>query len=113
MGIENFIRDALHQPHDYVAYYVARELAELHPDKTIVEGTNWKFDLEAFVRAGKCSVVAQKSVLQHTRIMWEGRSKKLKPRTQNAWLGRHSPPQAGRSGRPSATSRKSSRTLPT
>ena len=86
MGIENFIRDALHQPYDYVAYHVARELAELHPDKTILEGTDWEFDLEAFVHAGKCSVVEQKSVLNHTRIDWEGRGKKLKPRTQNAWL---------------------------
>ena len=86
MGIENLIRDALHQPHDYVAYHVARELAQLHPEKTIVEGTNWEFDLEAFVRAGKCSVVEQKSVLHHTRFNWEGRGKELKPRTQNAWL---------------------------
>ena len=86
MGIENFIRDALHQPYDYVAYHVARELAELHPQKTILEGTDWEFDLEAFVRAGKCSVVEQKSVLQHTRIEWERAGKKLKPRTQNAWL---------------------------
>ncbi|HEY2961767.1 MAG TPA: ATP-binding protein [Pyrinomonadaceae bacterium] len=86
MGIENFIRDALHQPHDYVAYHVARELAELHPGKTILQGTDWEFDLEAFVRAGKCSVVEQKSVFYHTSIDWEGRGKKLKPRIQNAWL---------------------------
>jgi hypothetical protein len=86
MGIEKFIHDALHHPNDYVAYHVARELAELHPEKTILEGINWEFDLEAFVRAGKCSVVEQKSVLHHTRIHWEGRDKELKPRTHNAWL---------------------------
>ena len=86
MGIENFIRDALHQPHDYVAYHVARELAELHPEKTIVEGRDWEFDLEAFVRAGKCSVVEQRSVFHHTRVDWEGIGKKLRPRVENAWL---------------------------
>ena len=86
MGIENFIHDALHHPHDYVAYHVARELAELHPDKTILEGTDWEFDLDGFVRAGKCSVVEQKSVFHHTRIDWKGIGKKLKPRTQDAWL---------------------------
>ena len=86
MGIEDFVRDALHQPHDYVAYHVARELAELHPEKTILEGTDWEFDLEAFVRAGKCSVVEQKSVFQHTRIDWDGIGKKLKPKILNAWL---------------------------
>jgi len=86
MGIEKFIHDALHHPNDYVAYHVARELTELHPEKSILEGYNWEFDLEAFVRAGKCSVVAQKSVHHHTRIYWEGRGKELKARTQNAWL---------------------------
>jgi AAA+ superfamily predicted ATPase len=86
MSIENFIRDALHQPYDYVAYHVARELAELHPGKTILEGRNWQFDLDAFVRAGKCSVVEQKSVFQHARTRWEEPGKKPKPRTENAWL---------------------------
>jgi hypothetical protein len=86
MGIENFIREALYQPHDYVAYHVARELAELHPEKTIVEGVDWEFDRDAFVRSGKCSVVEQKSVFYHTRMEWEGSGKKLKPRIENAWL---------------------------
>jgi len=86
MGIENFIRDALHEPHDYVAYHVARELAELHPDKTILEGTDWEFDLDGFVRAELCSVVEQRSVFHHTRIDWDGIGKKLKPRIQDAWL---------------------------
>jgi AAA+ superfamily predicted ATPase len=86
MGIEDFIRDALHQPYDYVAYHVARELAELHPGKTILEGTDWEFDLEAFVHDGRCSVVAQKSVFEHTRIDWEGAGKRLRPWTCNAWL---------------------------
>jgi len=86
MGIENFIRDAHHQPSDYVAYYVARELAEMHPGKTILEGTDWEFDLEAFVRAGQCSMVEQKFVFRQTRINWEGVGKKLKPWTRNAWF---------------------------
>lgn len=86
MGIENFIRDALHQPHDYIAYHVARELAELHPEKTIVEGRNWEFDLEAFVRAEKCSVVSQRSVFQHATVRWEDPRKAPKQRIENAWL---------------------------
>ena len=40
MSIENFIRDALYKPNDYIAYHVGRELAELHPGKTILEGRN-------------------------------------------------------------------------
>jgi len=86
MGIEDFIREALHQPYDYVAYHVGRELAELHPDKTILEGRNWEFDLEAFVRAGKCSVIEQKSVFYHATAYWEKAGKKPKQRIENAWL---------------------------
>jgi DNA replication protein DnaC len=86
MGIEDFIRDALHQPHDYISYHVARELAELHPEKTILEGRNWEFDLEAFVRAGKCSVIEQKSVFKHATTHWDDPGKKPKQRTENAWL---------------------------
>jgi AAA+ superfamily predicted ATPase len=86
MGIENFIRDALHQPSDYVAYHVARELAELHPGKTILEGRNYQFDLDEFVRAGQCSVVEQKSVFYHTTVVWEEPGEKPEARIENAWL---------------------------
>ena len=51
MGIEDFIKDALHKPNDYIAYHVGRELAELHPGKAIIESKTGYFDLEAFVRA--------------------------------------------------------------
>jgi AAA+ superfamily predicted ATPase len=86
MTIENFIRDALYRPNEYIAYHVGRELMELHPDKTILEGRNWYFDLDAFVRAEKCSVIEQKSVFHQVRLEWEGAGRKLKERVQNAWL---------------------------
>ena len=86
MGIENFIRDALYKPNDYIAYHVGRELAELHPGKTILEGRTWYFDLDAFVRAEKCSVIAQKCVFHHVKMEWEGTGKKLKPKIENSWL---------------------------
>ena len=86
MGIENFIRDALFKPNDYIAYHVGRELAELYPGKTILEGQNWYFDLESFVNDEKCSVVEDKSVFHHVRVDWDGPGQKLKPRIQNSWL---------------------------
>jgi AAA+ superfamily predicted ATPase len=86
MGLENFIRDALYKPNDYIAYHVARELAELHPGKTIIEGKTGYFDLEAFVRAEKCSVVEQKSVFHHLKTEWEGVGEKLTERIENSWL---------------------------
>src|SRR5438552_12656050 len=72
MGIENFIKDALHQPHDYIAYHVGRELAELHPGKAIIEGDNGSFDLDAFVRAEKCSLVHETALFNHIKTDWMG-----------------------------------------
>jgi len=48
MGIENFIQEALYKPNDYIAYHVGRELAELHPDKAVIQGYNWYSDVDSF-----------------------------------------------------------------
>ncbi len=86
MGIENFITDALHQPNDYVAYHVGRELAELHPGKAILEGETGYFDLEAFVRAEKCTVVHETSIFNHIKTDWNGPGKDSKQSVENSWL---------------------------
>ena len=85
MTIENFIRDALYKPNDYIAYHVGRELAELHPGSTVVEGDTSYFDIESFVRAEKCAIVEHKSVFHHVRTEWVA-SGKLKPHIKNSWL---------------------------
>jgi len=84
--MENFIRDAIYKPNEYIAYHVGRELAELHPGKTILEGTTAYFDLEAFVRAEQCSVIERKSVFHQVRTEWEGIGRKLKQHIENSWL---------------------------
>jgi AAA+ superfamily predicted ATPase len=86
MGIENFIKDALHKPNDYVAYHVGRELAELHPGKAILEGETGYFDLEAFVRAEKCALVHETSIFNHLKTDWAGPGKELKQSVENSWL---------------------------
>ncbi len=77
MDIENFIKDALYKPNDYIAYHVGRQLAELHPDKTIIEGKTGYFDLEAFVRAEKCSIVQESSIFNHVKTWWDGPAQRL------------------------------------
>jgi DNA replication protein DnaC len=83
--IKNFIENALHKPHDYIAYHVGRELAELQPGRTIIEG-RWYFDLEAFAEANQCAVVEHKSVFHHLKTEWEGVGEELRRRSENAWL---------------------------
>ena len=86
MGIENFIKDALFKPNEYIAYHVGRELAERHPDKSIIEGNTGYFDLEAFVRAEQCSIVAESSVFNHIRTRWRGPRKDPRQSLENSWL---------------------------
>ena len=86
MSMENFIREALYKPNDYIAYHVARELAELHPEKAIIEGQTSYFDVDAFVRDEKCAVVEQKSVFRHVTTEWTGAGNRLKQETRNSWL---------------------------
>jgi hypothetical protein len=61
MTIENFIRDALYKPSDYIAYHVARELAELHPGKTIVEGKTGYFGSAAGCAARLASPFSERA----------------------------------------------------
>jgi AAA+ superfamily predicted ATPase len=86
MSRENFIKDALHKPNDYIAYHVGRELAELHSGKAILEGETGYFDLEAFVRAEKCEVVHETSIFHHIKTDWMGPGKKLEQTIKNSWL---------------------------
>jgi AAA+ superfamily predicted ATPase len=86
MGIENFIGTALVLPNDYVSYHVSRELAELYPEKAIIEGETCLFDLEAYVRAGKCEVVKESAVFNQIKTSWRGPGKKLWHEAENAWF---------------------------
>jgi hypothetical protein len=86
MGIENFIREALHKPDDYIAYHVGRELAELYPGKAIIAGETGYFDLEGFVRAEKCSLVHELSLFNHIKTDWYGKGKRLGRRVRNSWM---------------------------
>jgi len=86
MGIENFIKDALEQPNDYIAYHIGRELAELHPGKAIIEGETGSFDLEAFVRAEKCSLVHETSLFNHIKTDWVAPGKAPRRSIENSWL---------------------------
>jgi pimeloyl-ACP methyl ester carboxylesterase len=86
MGIENFISDALCHPSDYISYYVSRKLAELHPDKSIIDSDMCAFDLEAYVRAGLCALVKEPVIFSHVETNWRGMKRKLGSEADNAWL---------------------------
>ncbi|HKY27241.1 MAG TPA: ATP-binding protein [Pyrinomonadaceae bacterium] len=86
MDKKDFIKRALYKPNDYIAYHVARELAKLYPDKTIVEGATGYFDLEEFARAEKCTIVEEGSIFHHIRTFWKGPRKEPIQEVENSWL---------------------------
>src|SRR5262245_50240107 len=85
MGLEDFIKDALFKPNDYIAYHIGRELAGLHPGKAIIEGDTESFDLEAFARAGKCAMVHETALFTHLKTDWTGPGKRPRRSIENSW----------------------------
>lgn len=86
MNLEDFIGEALCQPTDVLAYHVSRKLAKLCPDKEIIEGESYHFDLEAFVLAGRCTVVRDLSVHLHRVTEWRGAEQPFRHEWANGWF---------------------------
>ncbi|HEV2912486.1 MAG TPA: ATP-binding protein [Pyrinomonadaceae bacterium] len=86
MSWNNFIGEAFNHSSDYISYYVSRRLAELYPEKAVVEGSTSSFDLEAYVRAGHCSIVGEAAIHTQFATDWEGPDKKLSREAENGWL---------------------------
>jgi hypothetical protein len=51
---EPFITDALRVPAPAIVYELSRRVAALHPGR-VLETDDWRFDVEAFARAGRCA----------------------------------------------------------
>ena len=86
MGIDDFFSEALASAYDLKSYHVSRRLAELFPDKAVVEGDTDSFDLAEYARAGLCEVVGESRPHAQTLAEWEGPGKPLKREPVNAWL---------------------------
>ena len=86
MDLKDFISKALYNPSDYISYYVSRKLAELYPEKTIIEGDDSDFVLEAYVRDGHCSIVKESALHSQTTTGWRAPGKKLRRNSDNAWF---------------------------
>ncbi|HSE98882.1 MAG TPA: ATP-binding protein [Blastocatellia bacterium] len=86
MNLENFISDALSSPVNHIWYSVSRKLAELFPEKIIIEGSTRSFGLEAFVRAGHCSVIREQFLHNQTLTEWHGIGNDFYEHSENVWL---------------------------
>ncbi len=84
MNLKNFVSEALSNPTDYISYFVSRRLAELYPDKEIVEGESYSFDLDEYVRDKQCSIISESSIHEQIDTVWQGVGKALESKIKNA-----------------------------
>ncbi|HVG34998.1 MAG TPA: ATP-binding protein [Pyrinomonadaceae bacterium] len=86
MSFNDFIDEAFCNPVDYISYYVSRKLAELYPEKFVIESTSGSFEPWAFVRADQCSVVRESAIHAQWTTDWHGPDKKLWQAAENGWF---------------------------
>ena len=89
LDTENLIADALVQPLDLKAYSLGRRLTALFPDRTVVQGTEYSFDLDGFVADGHCTAILRPEMFQHLAISFAGLGEGLHETAQNAWYEVH------------------------
>ncbi len=98
MNKEELIEQALRLPISAIPYYVNLQLAELFPDKAIVESQSSLFDVEEYGRDGQCSVEPRASIHSEFVTDWEepdedeneeesiAPADQLSKNARNAWL---------------------------
>ena len=72
MEIETLFREALLLPSNAIGYHVHRELTNLFPERAILFGSEYTFELEEYVRATECRFQADHNVFQHVDTSWQG-----------------------------------------
>jgi AAA+ superfamily predicted ATPase len=86
MELKELISEALYLPSDSIAYFISRELSQLHSDKAIIEASFYTFDLVGYAEAELCSMVGGTTVFNKSRIEWETWGKKFKEEPENGYF---------------------------
>jgi hypothetical protein len=86
MDLKEVIIEALSLPSDSVAYFVSRELSQLHSDKAIIEASFYTFDLVDYAKAELCSMVGATTVFNKCCIDWETWGEEFKEEPENGYF---------------------------
>ena len=86
MDLKELISEALYLPSDSIAYFVSRELSQLHSDKVIIEASFYIFDLVGYAKAELCSMVLETTVFNKSRIEWETWGGEFKEEPENGYF---------------------------
>jgi hypothetical protein len=84
--LRDFISNALGYFSDSLAYEVTRKLADLFPERAVLETKTGYFDLLAFERGGQCYTVNSMSVFNKYAVDWINNSQALVYEPENVWL---------------------------
>lgn len=83
-SLDRFISEALDEPAHAVSYKVSRRLADLFPDRALIESVDYDFQLFEYVRAGLCTIRLVDAVHPQVLLNWtEDRGVYQSPR--NVW----------------------------
>ncbi len=85
MEIETIFREALLLPANAIGYHTNRQIANLFPDRAILFGTEYGFELESYVRAMECRMEANPAVFQHITTDWHGHGRGAVRSVASGW----------------------------
>lgn len=81
-----FIGGAFHLPAALIGYHLSERLTQLFPQQSILEGSDYNFDLAEFAHAGHCAAVAESLPYGQWITGWDDEEARLTRRLQNGWL---------------------------
>jgi AAA+ superfamily predicted ATPase len=85
MEIETLFRHALQMSVNAIGRHVTQELADRFPERAILFGTDYAFELEEYVRTMECPCEADPNVFQHIATEWEGHGLGVTRETASGW----------------------------
>lgn len=85
MYVDNVIYEALHLPVRAGSYGLGRRLAALFPEQVVVETEDCDFQVEAYAKAGHCTLMPWQTPYAQTLLNWEQEEKPLRYCTRSAW----------------------------
>ena len=69
--MEYLVNEAFSMPYNAVAYFISQQLHDAFPERMLVEGSDWNFDLEAYAKAGHCVITARPSPYPQWVTEWD------------------------------------------
>lgn len=92
-SLTRLISESLLLPDDALVYDISRRLADLFPEKHVLETDEYSFDLARYAQSGKCSLHVLDDTHAQVLASWEGREKQILMIARNAfyevlWRGR-------------------------